>query len=496
MSRPQQGLVGVVCALGLLSATCATRTAPPAPLPFPEPVAATDARVPYVPGPTRIDDGPTGPPEVRGGATAAAEGGDLTVADAPSASSVDGTTSPDVELPERDVDQLPDLEIPMNAKVTTFVDLFSRRLKGDLEDGLGRGAQYLPMIREVFRAEGLPLDLAYVPLIESAFKPSALSRARAKGIWQFMEGTALENGLQSDWYIDERAEPEKATRAAAKYLRTLYGMFDDWHLALAAYNGGPGRVRRAMRSSGRADFWSLSESTRYLPRETRDYVPLILASVVVARDPAAYDIAVVPEKAPPVEAIHVAGAVDLRRVAAWADTPLETLQELNPELRRWTTPVLAAEYELKLPLGTADLVLERMTLANPEELASLAWYSVAKGDTLIGVARHLGVTRSDLAQANFLSIRAKLQIGQQLIVPRAPSLDQPIGSGPAMTLARINATPDEMVHVVERGDTLYALARLYGTTVRALQTWNRIAGSAIQVGQRLTLFPNGTAGVN
>lgn len=197
------------------------------------------------------------------------------------------------------------------------------------------------MIREVFRAEGLPLDLAYVPLIESAFKPSALSRARAKGIWQFMEGTALKNGLQSDWYIDERAEPEKATRAAAKYLRTLYGMFDDWHLALAAYNGGPGRVRRAMRSSGRADFWSLSESTRYLPRETRDYVPLILASVVVARDPAAYDIA-----------------------------------------------------------------------------------------------------------------------------------------------------------VVERGDTLYALARLYGTTVRALQTWNRIAGSAIQVGQRLTLFPNGTAGVN
>ena len=341
MSRPQQGLVGVDCALGLLSATCATRTAPPAPLPFPEPVAATDARVPYVPGPTRIDDGPTGPPEVRGGATAAAEGGDLTVADAPSASSVDGTTSPDVELPERDVDQLPDLEIPMNAKVTTFVDLFSRRLKGDLEDGLGRGAQYLPMIREVFRAEGLPLDLAYVPLIESAFKPSALSRARAKGIWQFMEGTALKNGLQSDWYIDERAEPEKATRAAAKYLRTLYGMFDDWHLALAAYNGGPGRVRRAMRSSGRADFWSLSESTRYLPRETRDYVPLILASVVVARDPAAYDIA-----------------------------------------------------------------------------------------------------------------------------------------------------------VVERGDTLYALARLYGTTVRALQTWNRIAGSAIQVGQRLTLFPNGTAGVN
>ncbi len=114
------------------------------------------------------------------------------------------------------------------------------------------------MIQEVFRAEGLPLDLAYVPLIESAFKPNALSKAKAKGIWQFMRGTALENGLKHDWYIDERSDPEKATRAAAKYLKTLYGMFDDWHLALASYNGGPGRVQRAMKRSGRDDFWKLS----------------------------------------------------------------------------------------------------------------------------------------------------------------------------------------------------------------------------------------------
>ena len=131
------------------------------------------------------------------------------------------------------------------------MELFTGRLKSYLEEGLSRGARYLPMIQDVFRAEGLPLDLAYVPLIESAFKPNALSRAKAKGMWQFMRGTALENGLEHDWYIDERADPEKATRAAAKYLKTLYSMFDDWHLALASYNGGPGRVQRAMKRSGR-----------------------------------------------------------------------------------------------------------------------------------------------------------------------------------------------------------------------------------------------------
>ena len=164
-----------------------------------------------------------------------------------------------------------DIDIPLNAKVLSFVQLFTGRLKSYLEEGLNRGMQFLPMIQDVFRAEGLPLDLAYIPLVESAFKPSALSRAKARGMWQFMRGTALENGLTHDWYIDERAEPEKATRAAAKYLKTLNGMFDgDWHLALASYNGGPGRVQRAVKRSGRSDFWKLTATTRYLRARRRD----------------------------------------------------------------------------------------------------------------------------------------------------------------------------------------------------------------------------------
>ena len=158
-----------------------------------------------------------------------------------------------------------------------------------VQESLARGSKYLPMIQNVFRAEGLPLDLAYIPVIESGFKPNALSKASAKGPWQFMKPTAQDHGLKTDWYIDERSDPEKATVAAAKYLKTLHRMFDgDWHLVLAAYNGGLGRLQRAMRSSGADDFWSLAESPRHLPRETREYVPLILAAIIVAKNPAQY----------------------------------------------------------------------------------------------------------------------------------------------------------------------------------------------------------------
>jgi membrane-bound lytic murein transglycosylase D len=348
-----------------------------------------------------------------------------------------------------------------------------------------------------------------VPLIESAFKPSALSKAKAKGIWQFMRGTGLENGLQHDWYIDERADPEKATRAAAKYLTTLHNMFGDWHLALASYNGGPGRVQRAMKRSKRTDFWQLSASSRYLPRETRDYVPLILAAIVIARNPAQYGLAVVEPEIPRAEEITVYSPIDLRKVAEWAGVSAEAIQELNPELRRWTTPVRATDYQLNVPEGTGTKILAALTTAEPDELVSFSRYSVKKGETISTIAKKLSVSRTDLAEANYLSTKARLDAGQQLIIPRAPttilaartetpapvaesrSVDAVTASDvrpPAVQNASATSGVTRVTHRVKRGETLFSIAKLYETTVTALKQWNRISGSAIKIGQRLTIL--------
>ena len=401
-----------------------------------------------------------------------------------------------------------DIDIPMNAKVLSYVQLFTGRLKGYLEDGLSRGARFLPMIQNAFRAEGLPLDLAYVPLVESAFKTNALSRAKAKGMWQFMRGTALENGLKQDWYIDERAEPEKATRAAAKYLKTLHRMFHgDWHLALASYNGGPGRVQRAIRRSGRNDFWRLTASTRYLPRETREYVPLILAAIIIARNPAQYGMNVAPAPAPAVESVTLPRAVDLRRIAEWTGTPVNVIQDLNPELRRWTTPVRVKDYELRVPAGTADAVRDRLSEATPAELAPLRWHTVKRGETIATIARKLKVSRADLAEANYLSVRSRVRAGEQLMIPRAPELliatrttvpDPPVAArnADAVTASASVAPRAEksehatLYHRVRRGDTLFSIAKLYKTTVAALRTWNNLRSSAIRPGQRLMIVTN------
>ena len=280
------------------------------------------------------------------------------------------------------------------------------------------------MVQAIFEAEGLPLDLSYVPLIESAFKPSAVSRAKARGMWQFMRGTALENGLRHDWYLDERADPEKATRAAAKYLKFLYEKFGDWHLALASYNGGYGRVQRAMKRSGRDDFWELSSTRRYLPRETRDYVPLILAAVIVARNPAQYGLTVQPVAETPTEVVTVASPTDLRRVAEWIGASLETLQDLNPELRRWTTPVRDDQYPLRVPFGAAEMVRTRAAELAVELPDPFTRHTVKKGETLASVAKKLRVTRTDLAEANYLSVRARLSAGQELIIPQAAGADR------------------------------------------------------------------------
>jgi len=396
-----------------------------------------------------------------------------------------------------------DVLIPQNAKVLAAVELLSGRLREYVQDSLVRGSKYLPMIQNVFRAEGLPLDLAYIPVIESGFKMNALSKASAKGPWQFMKPTAKDHGLKTDWYIDERSDPEKATVAAAKYLKTLHRMFNgDWHLVLAAYNGGLGRLQRALRSSGRDDFWSLAESQRYLPRETREYVPLILAAIIVAKNPAQYGFEYTAAEAVPYDKVAVPRAVDLRRVAEWTGATIDEIQTLNPELRRWTTPVKYPDYEVKVPAGTADKLLARLTGAPASELGSFNWYTVKRGETLSSVARKLRVARVDLAEANHLSVRSAIRPGQDLIIPRAPATllaarterpapvavaSRAIGGPAAVATAGRPSESGVITYRVKRGDTLFSIAQLFDTTVAKLRSLNRLSGSRISVGDRLTV---------
>jgi len=394
-----------------------------------------------------------------------------------------------------------DVPIPQNSRVLSYVELFQGRLRDYIEESLVRGSKYLPMIQNVFRAEGVPLDLAYIPIIESGFKTNALSRASAKGPWQFMKATAVEQGLKHDWYIDERSDPEKATVAAAKYLKSLHKMFDgDWHLVLAAYNGGMGRVQRAMNRSGIEDFWRLSQSSRYLPRETREYVPLILAAIIVARNPAQYGFEIATAQPMTYDTVTVDRPIDLRRVAEWTGQPVDEIQALNPELRRWTTPIKADAYELKVPVGTAEQFNARFASAGPGDLVTLNTYTVRKGDTISTIARKLRVSRIDLAEANHLSIRSKVRVGQALVIPRAPATllatnskpaaptavaSRPISATPAIADSGDEAAPRIVTHRVRRGDTLFAIARLYDTTVDKIKALNRLRSNTITPGDRL-----------
>ena len=399
-----------------------------------------------------------------------------------------------------------DIPIPEHPKVLSYVEVMQGRMREYIQESLARGAKYMPMIEKVFRAEGLPLDLAYIPIIESSFKTNALSKASAKGPWQFMKPTAREHDLKIDWFIDERSDPEKATVAAAKYLKTLSKMFDgDWNLVLAAYNGGPGRVSRAIKRAGVDDFWKLSATTKYLPRETREYVPLILAAMIIGRNPAQYGFEAITAEAHDYDKVTLPKATDLRRVAEWAGTTVDEIQALNPELRRWTTPVKYPDYEIKVPKGTGNVLEARVADASPSDFTALKWYTAKKGETLLAVARRFGVSRADVAEANNLTVKSRLRPGQDLIIPRAPAAvlaartDRGAPSSVASrAIVETAETPavapatqvSQITYRVMRGDTVFSIAQLFDTTVAKIKSWNRLSSNRINPGARLKILAN------
>jgi membrane-bound lytic murein transglycosylase D len=391
-----------------------------------------------------------------------------------------------------DLERLPrDVPIAQNAKVLSYVELFQGRLRDFFQEGLDRSQRYLPMIQGVFKDEGVPLDLAYIPLVESAFKVNALSRVSARGMWQFMLPTAKENGLDQDWFVDERADPEKATRAAAQYLKTLNGMFDgDWEFTLASYNAGPGRLQRAAKLSKKSDFWDIAATPRYLPRETREYVPMIMAAIIIAKNPELYGFRIASAAPLAYETVDIPGALDLKFIAEWANVTVEELQDLNPELRRTTTPMTT--HQLKVPVGTAASIEAGLTKADPL-FRTFRFYTVKKGETVAIVARKYGVSSAALREANGLSATARVSIRQTLAIPAPSTAGLPAGPTPRPASVSASTSPHTSsaaagaprLYRVRPGDTLFSIARQFSTTVAQLKQLNGLAGDGIKVGEQL-----------
>jgi membrane-bound lytic murein transglycosylase D len=305
------------------------------------------------------------------------------------------------------------LSIALNEPVLKYINAYQNNRSRDFTEALARGGRYLPRMQEVFAEEGLPPQLAYVALVESEFKTDAVSQARASGLWQIMPRTAKHLGLAQDSWVDERSDPEEATRAAAKYLKYLHNRFGDWNLALAAYNAGEGTVQKAMDRYNTRDFWTLVEKEA-LPKETREYVPKIHAAIKVAESPESYGLEVDAEDPVKSEALPTENAVDLRVVAECAGTTLDELKLLNPGLRRLMTPTGRA-FELQVPEGTAEEA--SACLASIPANKQVRVHVVRKGQTLSTVARRYGTNPKVIAAANRIGLKTRLHQGTELIIP-------------------------------------------------------------------------------
>ena len=400
-----------------------------------------------------------------------------------------------------------DLPLVMTDQVAGYINYFSTRGRGTLERALARSGRYEDMIRRTLRAEGVPQELIYLAQAESGFHPLAVSRAGARGMWQFMGSRAKGYGLERSWWVDDRQDPEKATRAAAQHLKDLYNEFGDWYLAMAAYNSGPGTVQAAVKRTGYADFWELYRRN-VLPKETRNYVPIIVAVTIMAKNPAQYGLdSVVKEKPVPYDTIKIGYPIDLRLAAECVDATTSDLLDLNPSLLRLTTPKLPGkegDFELHVPAGTAAKFQTAVAAIPVDKRVSWRYHKVQGGETLASIARTYHTTPTAIAEANDLSDSSKsgssvsstagskaglkvvsnrgsygssyggsyneaLAPESRLIIPIAPS-KQTDTSTYAYATTR---------YQVRKGDTVESVAENFGVSAKMLRGWNHLKGSSL-----------------
>ncbi len=380
-----------------------------------------------------------------------------------------------------------DFPVVWNDRVKEKIVFLQTRAREPFTVWMTRSGRYLPMIEEIFASKGLPLDLAYLPLIESGFSPGASSWAHAVGMWQFIKSTGRIFDLEVNWWFDERRDPEKATLAAAEYFTSLYKKFGDWELALAAYNCGDGRMKRSIEKQKTDNYWELD-----LPTETENYVPLFMAALIIAKNPEAYGFHIIPHEPYEFEIITVDEPTNLDLIAQCTDTTLDFIQKINPEILRYCTAPDATAYSVRVPPGKAEGFAGRYDAIPEVEKTVWAHHKVKKGETLSEIAIHYGTSVGLLVESNKLRSAHRLSIGQELVIP--------VSSKAARALAAKSATParGNVVHTrsnsagklytVRKDDTLSEIAENNGVGLEDLLLANGLGrGAVIKPGARLKI---------
>ena len=381
-----------------------------------------------------------------------------------------------------------DIPMVMNEKVQYFITYFSTTQHDVFAKWLERSERYVPKMKKIMKENGLPEDLVYMAMIESGFNTHAFSRSRACGPWQFMRSTARLYDLKVNWWVDERRNPEKSTLAAARYLKSLYDTFGSWYLAEAAYNAGPLMVEWAMREQNTDNFWSLAKE-RYLRKETRDYVPEIIAAAMIAKDPAAYGFTdLTYEKPVEVERMVLHRQIDLRVIARADGTTVDAIKRLNPELLRGATPPVPS-YTLDVPSGTMSACIANLEkipeheLYTPERIARV--YIIRKGDTLSRIAMIHHVSVHDLRIANHIENVRDIRPGRRIIVPggyygRREVAAYSRRAGTIDVAYKYAANARYIYYRVKSGDTLWDIAHKFDVSVSRLKYNNKIRGGLIK----------------
>jgi membrane-bound lytic murein transglycosylase D len=371
-----------------------------------------------------------------------------------------------------------DFAFKPNTLVQSFINYYTGRGRATMETGLRRSGRFMTMARKIFKEEGVPQDIAWLGQVESAWSPVARSWAAAVGLWQFIPGTGARYGLRQDFYVDERSSFEKATRASARYLKWLAQRYDgNWELAMAAYNSGEGRIDGAIARSGYADFWEIY-ARGLIPQETRNYVPNILATIIIAKNPEKYGFSVRPEPGLTYDYVKVNNMVDLRLVADATDAPYEYLLALNPELKRGVTPP-GVEHLLRVPTGKGRVLQAALQRIPPEKRSSWRMLTAQAGESFDTLSRRTGVSAAAIEQVNGGVIRP----GQKAIIPMSGGVRNVVfsmakngaASPAAPVTSSVSGGTKMITYKVRAGENMGDIAGRYNTSVRDIATLNRIS---------------------